>query len=220
MKTGKSQRIHLGRTGAIALVILLVHFSACSKSSTQKNSARNDSSESLSNHDDSESQDNDSDESTENRTLIEKTGGMIKQATDTSLEAAGNAGVWIKDTVQDSISSGTNATVNAGKAIRDMFQMAKEQGTTTATNVADFVKEDISRLGSWQYTSRTLTNEDPNEVITMLNRMGREKWECFWVDKKPMETTLYFKKTPRSYVSSIPFKDLIRYLPELAGGGQ
>lgn len=151
----------------------------------------------------------------DSRSLLQKTGGMIRSATDKTVQVAGDAGTWIKDTVQDSFESSKAATINAGNALRDMFLRAKEQGTTTANNVIEFVKEDISRLGSWQYTSRTVTNEDPSQVVAMLNRMGASKWECFWVDKQPTETTLYFKKSPRSYVSSIPFKDLIRYLPEL-----
>ena len=156
-------------------------------------------------------------ESAEDKTLLQKTSGVIQNATDTTVQAANEAGTWISDRVQDGIEGGKNATVNAGNAIKDIFKRAKDGGMTTANNVADFVKEDISKMGAWSYTQRTVTNENPQEVVNMLNRMGREKWECFWVDKQPDETTLYFKKSPKSYISSIPFKDMIRYLPELGG---
>ena len=158
--------------------------------------------------------------STEDQSILQRTGGMLRQATDSSVKAAGNAGNWIKDKVQDTYEGGKAATVNAGNAIRNMFQQAKEAGTTTANNVVDFVKEDFAKLGSFQYASRTVTNEKPDQIVTMLNQMGAEKWECFWVDKRESETTLYFKKTPRSYVNSIPFKDMIRYLPELGAGNE
>ena len=117
-----------------------------------------------------------------------------------------------------SFESSKQATMNVGKKIQDIFQLAKGQGSTTANNVLDFAKEDIARLGTWQYTSRTVTHENPQEVVSILNRLGKEKWECFWVDKQATQTTLYFKKPPKSYTSNIPFKDLLRYLPELQGG--
>ena len=154
----------------------------------------------------------------QSETLMEKTSGMIKSAADSSLQAANSAGGWIQDKAQASFESSKQATMNVGKKIQDIFQLAKEQGTTTANNVLDFVKEDVARLGTWQYTSRTVTHENPQEVVSILNRLGKEKWECFWVDKQATQTTLYFKKPPKSYTNSIPFKDLLRYLPELQGG--
>ncbi|MEC9092303.1 MAG: hypothetical protein VX438_06325 [Planctomycetota bacterium] len=155
----------------------------------------------------------------QDKTLMEKTSSVIKNATDSSLEAANHAGGWIKDTVDSSLESSRQATLGVGKSIQGIFQLAKEQGTTAAGNVVDFVKEDIAKLGTWEYTARTVTNEDPLEVVEILNCLGKEKWDCFWVDKQGSQTTLYFKKPSRSYTRSIPFKDLIRYLPELQAGG-
>lgn len=154
---------------------------------------------------------------TEDKSFLEKTTGVIQNATSTSLDAAGKAGNWVKDKVQDTIGSGTEATIAAGRTLREIFQKAKEQGTTTAQDITEFVKEDIAKLGAWEYTSRTIGHEKPNEIVTMLNHMGRQKWECFWVDRQKNQTVLYFKKSPRSYISRIPFRDLIRYLPELGG---
>ena len=136
-------------------------------------------------------------------TLMEKTSGMIKSAADSSLQAANSAGGWIQDKVQASFESSKQATMNVGKKIQDIFQLAKGQGSTTANNVLDFVKEDIARLGTWQYTSRTVTHENPQEVVSILNRLGKDKWECFWVDKQATQTTLYFKKPPKSYTSNL-----------------
>lgn len=153
-------------------------------------------------------------------TILQKTSGMFKNATDSSMQAASNAGNWIKDKVNSSYEGSKEATLNAGRALQGIFEKAKEQGTTTANNLGDFVKEDFAKIGAWQYTSRTVTNEKPSDVVTMLNSMGRQKWECFWVDKQIGQTTLYFKKTPKSYFSKIPFRDLIRYVPEIAGGSE
>ena len=204
------QRFSLLRASSLTLsfclAILLVSFVACKRNTSVKTENTEGEKEVVA--EESEGDD---------RTLLQKTGGMIKDATDTTVQAANDAGTWIKDKVQDGIEGGKNATANAGNALKDIFYRAKEGGMTTANNVADFVKEDISKLGSWQYTQRTVTNENPGEVVSMLNVMGKQKWECFWVDKQPSSTTLYFKKSPKSYVSSIPFKDLIRYLPELGG---
>ena len=153
------------------------------------------------------------------RTMLEKTSGMLQEATDSSLAAAGDAGAWIQDQVQSGYQGGKEVTSQVGQTLTDLFQQAKEQGTTSANSLVDFVKEDYAKMGAWEYASLTVEDRKPDEVMESLNRMGREKWECFWVDKSAGQTTFYFKRSPRSLISKVPFKDLLKFLPELAGGG-
>lgn len=153
------------------------------------------------------------------KTMMEKANELFEAAKASGATTASNAKEWMNDVYQKSVDAGKTSTNNVSQWVQETYENARDAGTTTAKNAKDWLTEDINRMGAWQYTSRTVSTEkDPDEVVTMLNQMGADKWECFWVDNKPGSTTLYFKKTPKSYVSSIPFRDMIRVLPLLGAG--
>ena len=162
-------------------------------------------------------------ESVENpdKTMVEQANALYEAAKASGETTANNAQEWLQGVYQKSADAGETAASSVAGWVNSLYQQAKESGTTTAKGASDWISEDFGRIGAWEYASRTVsTGENPNQVLQMLNQMGRQKWECFWVDKQADETTLYFKKSPKSYMGSIPFRDAIKLMPFLGGGDE
>lgn len=150
------------------------------------------------------------------KSVMDHASDLLEQAKDVSTNTANSTSEWAQGVYQTSLDAAGATTKKMNDSLKSLYQKAVESGATTATSTRAWVEEDISKMGAWVYTSRAVsTEEDPLATVAMLNKMGREKWECFWVDKQGTATTLYFKKSPRSYISSIPFKDLVRMFPGL-----
>lgn len=167
-----------------------------------------------------ESADNESTEAAESeaadKSVMDHASDLIEQAKDVTSDTASSASEWAKDVYQKSLDTAESTTNKMSDSLKGLYKKAVESGTTTAKSTKDWVEEDIGKMGAWVYTSRTVsTEEDAQATVAMLNEMGREKWECFWVEKQGTATTLYFKKSPRSYISNIPFKDLVKMFPGL-----
>lgn len=150
------------------------------------------------------------------KSVMDHASDLLEQAKDVSTNTANSTSEWAQGVYQTSLDTAGATTKKMNDSLKALYQKAVESGSTTATSTKAWVEEDISKMGAWVYTSRTVsTEEDALATVAMLNKMGREKWECFWVDKQGTSTTLYFKKSPRSYISSIPFKDLVKMFPGL-----
>lgn len=150
------------------------------------------------------------------KSVMDHASDLIEQAKDVTSDTANSASEWAQDVYQKSLDTAESTTNKMSDSLKGLYKKAVESGSTTAKSTKDWVEEDIGRIGAWVYTSRTVsTEEDAQATVAMLNEMGRGKWECFWVEKQDATTTLYFKKSPRSYISNIPFKDLVKMFPGL-----
>lgn len=153
---------------------------------------------------------------TTDKSVMDHATDLIEQAKDVTSDTASSASEWAQDVYQKSLDTAESTTNKMSDSLKGLYKKAVESGTTTAKSTKDWVEEDIGRMGAWVYTSKTVsTEEDSQATVAMLNEMGRGKWECFWVEKQGTTTTLYFKKSPRSYISNIPFKDLVKMFPGL-----
>tara|TARA_R100000455_G_C6135228_1_gene30739 strand:+ start:89 stop:502 length:414 start_codon:yes stop_codon:yes gene_type:complete len=66
-----------------------------------------------------------------------------------------------------------------------------------------WLSDDISRIGDWQYQVVILDESDPLKVTEELNKLGEERWECFFVDELDGKLAFYFKKERISYLQKI-----------------
>ena len=70
-------------------------------------------------------------------------------------------------------------------------------------------------MGSWEYKTITIESEDPGAAIEELNKLGAERWECFWVEKQDDKKVFYLKKAGRSFLCQLPARELLHLLPLL-----
>jgi len=106
------------------------------------------------------------------------------------------------------------------ETIQQLYDKAKAAGEDVPENVYQWAKEDVASIGDWEYRIVTMgTAAGDGPVEDRLNKLGRERWECFFLERDEDEIRLYLKRPRRSYISSIPFSDLMKLLPGELGGG-
>ncbi len=66
-----------------------------------------------------------------------------------------------------------------------------------------WLSDDIGRIGDWQYQVVVLDESDPMKVTEELNKLGEERWECFFVNELDGKLAFYFKKERISYLQKI-----------------
>lgn len=140
-------------------------------------------------------------------TIVNKTKETSGEYYDKTKHAAGDAYRKAKDATADAYESARDTTAGWYEGARDWTQ------------------EDIKKAGSWRYRIVVIDKNDimrdPGKVENMLNELGAERFECYWVeplDDSHARIAFFFKKSGFSYLKSLPSKELWRFIP--MGGGE
>lgn len=153
------------------------------------------------------------------RGLLDAAKSLYEQAKDAGTTKAGSARQWFSETVKNSVDSSEATTEQSVQWISEQFNRAKSAGETSAVNAKEWVLEDIQKMGRWEYTQFTVKSSSSAEIIVQeMNGLGRDGWECMFVDRRNETTTFYFKRTARSYLNQIPARELLRLVPLLGRG--
>ena len=145
------------------------------------------------------------------KTLYDKAKSTGKTKADTTKQ-------WLAEAYEDAKSNGGSTADETQKLIDRLYRQAKQSGETTAGSAKDWVVDDFRKLGSWQYKTVRISTTDPTQIEAELNKLGAERWDCFWVDKDDSTITFYLKRTRRSVLRQLPARELLRLLPLLGGG--
>jgi hypothetical protein len=107
----------------------------------------------------------------------------------------------------------SEAAGEAWQRIESLYQRAVEAGEKVPDDVAEWARQDLQRIGRWEYRIERLAAADDEALEAHLNRLGRERWECYWLRAEADGIVLFLKRPARSYLRSIPVSDLLRLLP-------
>ena len=143
---------------------------------------------------------------------------LYEQAKASGETSAANARDWIAELYGSAKSSGAATASETSAWVSGLYDRAKQSGETSADTVKEWVMDDIQQIDSWQYKTLQVRPADVGDTMNDLNRLGAERWECFWVQENADVTTFYLKRAGRSYLRHLPSKELIRLLPLLSGG--
>ena len=136
----------------------------------------------------------------------------------TALEKAAAAKDAVVDQLSSAGESGSQAASDSVTWASEMFNSLKEQGMTRAENTQQWLADDWKLAGAWEYHVATLKAD--SEPASVLNELGKERWECFQVISIPGgPSTFYFKRPAKSYLNNLPMKDLMHLLPLMSGSG-
>lgn len=142
------------------------------------------------------------------KALMDKTKDAAGDAYDKTKQVAGDAYSKTKDMAGDAYESTRDATVGWYEGARD------------------WTEEDIKKAGAWQYRVVVIEKHDiryeREKVEAMLNELGAERFECYWVeplDDRNERMAFFFKKSGFSYLKSIPAGELWRFIPTGNGDG-
>ena len=152
-------------------------------------------------------------------TLI-KARDLLRQAD----KSSGGVTKWLGDRLQDATDGGQDAASGSLEWANRTFESLKKQGLTTAGSAQEWVLEDYTSMGAWEYkVVKMLPADLVDETEAELNKLGAKRWECFnVVAPTPPQThyLYYFKREKKSYLKSLPLKDLMRLVPLMGGDGE
>ena len=97
--------------------------------------------------------------------------------------------------------------------IEQAYEKVKSTGAEVPDNAITWAKEDIGKIGDWDYKVVRLEETGPEDIEGILNEYGRNRWEVFWVEEDRTGKTLYMKRKTRSYLRHFPLKEVLKAIP-------
>lgn len=101
--------------------------------------------------------------------------------------------------------------------VRGLYEQARESGQQAPQDALEWARQDVRRIGDWEYKIVDVPREDPQARQARLNELGAERWEAFWMEPAGDGTRVYLKRRSRSWLEKLPLSELRRLWP--AGGG-
>ena len=114
---------------------------------------------------------------------------------------------------QDDAPAEAEAESDIWAEIQALYERARETGEQVPGDIADWLKEDLDRIGDWEYRLLSVSSFSDETVEAKLNDLGAERWECFAVLHEGGRTRLFLKRPARSYLKHIPVTDLWKLVP-------
>ena len=106
------------------------------------------------------------------------------------------------------------------KQVLDLYEKAREAGEQVPQDVHLWAKEDIAKIGDWEYLVTTVPISDLSNVQSRLNELGSERWELIWIHLVGDKTALILKRPARSYLMNIPLSKLLKLVPRGESSGE
>jgi hypothetical protein len=95
--------------------------------------------------------------------------------------------------------------------VQELYEKLKASGEAVPDNIVDWIKEDIEKIGTWEYKVVPLDAGPDPGIEAILNDLGQKRWECFRIERQGAVLTLYLKRPAKSYVSTIPPRHLWKF---------
>lgn len=97
--------------------------------------------------------------------------------------------------------------------VRSVYDEARDAGETGAEDVYDWVEQDFRKIGDWEYRLVEVALDEPASLQDELNKLGADRWECFWVRPQADSLLLFLKRPAKTYLKHIPMSDLMKLIP-------
>ena len=99
-----------------------------------------------------------------------------------------------------------------GQKIEELYEKVKKSGEKVPEDTVQWAKEEIRKIGTWEYKVVILKFDNDSVLEEELNKLGKERWECFWVKETDTSLKFYFKRAVRSHLRSIPLGEILRII--------
>lgn len=97
---------------------------------------------------------------------------------------------------------------------------ATEKSKQATEEAKNWVKEDFSKIGDWEYKQIKIPLTEIATMEKTLNELGTNRWDCFWIQKHEGDIHLLFKRPAVSYLHKISKIDFMKLLSIGGGGGE
>ena len=89
------------------------------------------------------------------------------------------------------------------KGAKEKYAETVGDGKELTGKSKEWLLKDIENIGDWEYKVETYGSDQAKDMEKKLNELGKERWQCFWVESNKKQKTFYFKRTKLSYLSKI-----------------
>ena len=100
------------------------------------------------------------------------------------------------------------------KGAKEKYAETVGDGKELTGKSKEWLLKDIENIGDWEYKVESYDPEQAKEIEKKLNVLGKERWQCFWVESNKKQKTFYFKRTKLSYLSKIPTGAILRIMTD------
>ena len=96
--------------------------------------------------------------------------------------------------------------------IQELYDRAVDAGEDVPADAYDWAREDLERIGDWEYQVLRLPDDDAT-LGERLNELGGERWEAWWLEREGGRVRVFLKRPARSYLRMLPLSELSRLVP-------
>lgn len=96
--------------------------------------------------------------------------------------------------------------------IKEYYEESKETTTEVSKEAYEWLREDINRIGGWDYEVLSANGQDEDEIRTTLARMGAERWNLVSAVPNGDRIVFILKRPQKSYVNVLPAKDVLKLM--------
>jgi len=79
----------------------------------------------------------------------------------------------------------------------------------------EWTKEELERIGDWQYRVVTIQDADDEKLEVELNALGEERWEVIWLERIDEKWRLFAKRPKTSTIKSVSEGKWMNIIPRL-----
>ena len=105
-------------------------------------------------------------------------------------------------------------------AIEELRQQYDELVRDGFEDPVQWAAEDIENIGDWDYRVVELKETSAAEFEASLNELGNDRWEAFWIERRPNGYLVVMRKPSVSYLSKVPLSQLGRFIVPAPEEGQ
>lgn len=103
------------------------------------------------------------------------------------------------------------------KGLQEKFRPSGEQAPP---GVAERLREDAKRIGTWEYRVVSLSSTQNIELEKELNELGLERWEAFLVQPVDDGLRVFLKRSASTYLQAVPMAEYLRLIPKAGQGDE
>ena len=119
---------------------------------------------------------------------------------------------------QDTEQAEKESSPGVWEEIQRLYEKAKKAGEKVPEDIMEWLRQDLKRIGTWEYRVVTLRSATAKGLEEKLNQLGSDRWESFAVLHDGRKVHLFFKRPVKSYLKAIPVTDLWKLIPHADNG--
>jgi hypothetical protein len=110
--------------------------------------------------------------------------------------------------------SGEGSLDSKIEAIKEYYEDSKETTAEMSKEAYEWLKDDISRIGGWDYHVLSVSDQSDEEIQNTLATMGAERWNLVSAVAHDGRIVFILKRPQKSYVNVLPAKDVLKLMSD------